>query len=401
MSIIINRKNTLTLLLYVFVFICVFFPLDPYNLKFVVLAIIALFAFGDYSGDITSGRHAYYYLMGLLFPFLLMIVSILNNGQIIQGISGAYPAVLILLLIPIVKRQIDYEKILCNVLLLEVIITILIVLLDIAHIYDVNSTSGFRMWFYDMGMGYMGKSYAYSSFYRVFFKSSPLFIYLLDYCWNNKKKVLVVLTAIALFFSGTRANVIATMAYIGWRLIFNTTKKRNNQIILSILMVIILFFAMGGISGFIKDMMNRSGSIASDVVRSGQLKGLIESLKNPSTLLFGDGFGTQFYDYGRMQYISGVEYSYIDLLRQIGIVFFVPFFVFTILPLFKKVPTGLKISHIGYMAIAFTNPLFFTSTAYLAYLFMYYNVEVGIDSSIGESKFENSNDISTNTVLRG
>jgi hypothetical protein len=371
----IGKKSVLIYTLYIYVFICVFFPLDPYNVKFLFFGFFCLISFRDFANDFASGKNGIIFLMGIIFPLMLFIISSINNGKYAQSISGAYPAVLIILLIPIFKWNIDYEKILCNVLLLEAVITILIAVLDVLGLFNVNSETGFRAFYYRMGMGYMGKSQAYSSYYRIFFKSSPLFIYLLDYGWKKKNKWIVVVSTIALFFSGTRANVLVTFGYLGYRFVFNVVKNKRNQILLALLMSLVTVIFFGRIWDIIVNMMTTIGSVASDSVRSGQFRGLLEELKKPSTLLLGAGLGTEFMDYGRMMYMTGVELSYLDLLRQIGIIFFIPFLAFVMYPLFKDLSKCTKIAHLGYMFIAFTNPLFYTSTAFLAYTYMYYLLE--------------------------
>lgn len=57
--------------------------------------------------------------------------------------------------------------------------------------------------------------------------------------------------------------------------------------------IIILAFSTK-IQGIIHSMMNTTGALSSDSIRSGQIEGLIKTLKKPQTLLFGSGCGSPF-----------------------------------------------------------------------------------------------------------
>ena len=87
--------------------------------------------------------------------------------------------------------------------------------------------------------------------------------------------------------------------------------------------------------------------------------------------------GSEFYSYGRDAYVSSIEWSYIDLWRQMGFLFFFLFLVFISLPLFYRHEVGSykKYAYITYLSIAATNPLLFSSTSYLVYIYMYYDLK--------------------------
>lgn len=390
MAIKISRRNLLVGLLAIYIFVCVFFPLDKYSIKPIAFLLICFAGLPEMIGVLRNRMMSELYAMGVLFPILMIILSLINNGNIKYAISGSYSAALILITIPVVALKLEgtYEKILNSFLLFEAIAIILIVFFDLVGVFNVNTVSAFRTFYYEMGMGIMGKSPAYSAYYKVFFNSSPLLIFLLDNSWKNKKWIVVILTCFALLFSGTRANLLVMLIYVMWRLIFKTFADKKKQIIVGMIaVVVIMAFAQNLFFGW-QQMMNTAGSLSSDTLRAGQLTGLLESLKNPSTLIMGVGLGTEFYDYGRSEYVSGVELSYFDLLRQIGLVLFIPFMLFVFRPLRQqKIDIGYRAAYLGYMAIAFTNPLLFTSTAYLAYIGIYakkYTALYYKDTSVGE-----------------
>lgn len=366
----ISRKNSILFFIYLYIFVCVLFPLDVYSLKPVFFLTICILGLPDFIYAFKTGQMKNIMIMGVIYPAVMIAISCLNNGKIGSAVSGSYPATLILITIPVVIQDLknEFEIALNRVLLIEAFLIVLLVMLDIVGIFNVNEPSAIRQFFYDMGIGVMGKSHAYSSYYKIFFKTSPLLIFLLDYAWENKRRVVVALTIMAIVFSGTRANLLIAGVYISWRLIFKTFRNRKTQLVMGALFIIVLVILSGNVISIWQAMMNTAGSVGSDQIRSGQLIGLMTELKKPSTLFWGAGIGTTFYDYGRLTYISGVELSYFDLLRQIGLILFIPFIVFVFRPLLNmSIKTGFKVSYIGYLAIAFTNPLLFTSTAYLAY----------------------------------
>jgi len=365
-----SRKNTIIFFLCIYIFVCVFFPMDKYYVKIISFIIICILSIPDFIYAFKNKQMSNIFIMGMIYPLVLIFMSFVNNQNMYNAISGAYSASLILLVIPIIRLEIsdEYKKIFEYVLFGGVVFTDVLALLDILRIYDLNQASAFRTFYYDMGIGYMGKSVAYSSYYRIFLKTSPLFIFLLDVFWNDRKWIKLYITFIAIYFSGTRANIIVAVIYIIWRLLFKVFKNKRNQLFVAIFVICVIIGISGNIFDVLEQMMTTSGSVASDAIRSGQFKGLMEEIKKPTTFLFGTGFGTKFFDYGRAREISGVELSYFDLLRQIGIIMFIPLMNFIFKPLWnKKIDMSFKISYLGYLAIAFTNPLLFTSTAYLAY----------------------------------
>lgn len=367
----IKKYSIVSFLITLYLFICIFFPLDPYKLKFVVIGLLFMISFEEYIRFISKTYYVPIFFIGCIYPILLFLFSFGRNGSLGNSISQAYVPLLILILIPVFNNDIDLEKMICSFLCIEAILVVSIVMLDILHIFDVND-SPIRSFYYYWGMGFMGKSQSYAAYYKVFFKTSPMLILLFDYAWRNNKKIICIITALALLFSGTRANIIALSGYVTYCIFFNNSKNELKKFIIKLFFIIGVICFFSYLTRSFEAMMSADGSVKSDHVRSGQMKGLLEALSNPITFVLGDGFGTMFYDYGRNKYISGVELSYIDLLRQIGILMFIPFMIFILFPLSSNINKQTKIAYIGYMLIAWTNPLLFTSTAFLVYAYVYW-----------------------------
>ena len=139
-----------------------------------------------------------------------------------------------------------------------------------------------------------------------------------------------------------------------------------------LLILVIIFTNLSNIITSIDNIMNFAGSITSDQIRNRQFDSYLLIFSNPINLLFGTGFGSSFYNLGRNAFAVTAELAYFDLLRQIGLIFFIPFLLFILFPFYVLRDNTIKVSYLGYLLISFTNPLLFSSTGFLVYLYMYY-----------------------------
>ena len=310
---------------------------------------------------------------GVLFPIILIFQSFFVSHNLGSAISGAYPATLILIL-PVVRHyDIKYDKYLIRIVGGSVLLIVLIVLIDFIGVVDINSPWFMRKAFYDYGMGIMGKSPMYSFYYKVFLKSSPLIVLLINDSLKKKKIILTALSILAMLFTGTRANVLLCVIFVLYVLAFNYEKKGKEKVLVTFWVVSILIFCFPLIYEYINEIMSSKGAIASDEIRNGQMRSFIEIFSDPFNLIFGMGLGALFFNYGRNAYTTTAEFSYLELMRQIGVPLFVVFMFFVLKPLTANISKQDKIAYICYLIIAFTNPLLFSSTAYLLYIFVYNN----------------------------
>jgi len=114
-----------------------------------------------------------------------------------------------------------------------------------------------------------------------------------------------------------------------------------------------------------------------DETRYGHLVGVIEFWEShPINFIIGSGFTSKFFSYGVNDYVSNIELSYWNLLRQVGIIAFSGMMVMYIYPikllLKKKKHKEMVIAYIIYLIIAYTNPFLYSSTGMLITLYMYY-----------------------------
>ena len=188
---------------------------------------------------------------------------------------------------------------------------------------------------------------------------------------DEKNVPMTLIACIGLIVSGTRANVIILLAYLSYRFFFYNKKKSKIKVLLSVLFIAVIVFNFPTIIDAFTDIMNKKGSLKSDAIRGGLMNSYKSIFSNVKILLFGMGYSAAFYNYGTQSYAIAGEYSYLELIRQVGIICFALFMMFIIYPLISKIDNSKKFVYIGYLIIAYTNPLLFSSTAFAAYIYMY------------------------------
>ena len=116
---------------------------------------------------------------------------------------------------------------------------------------------------------------------------------------------------------------------------------------------------------------------SNDSVRNTILNTIFASwAEKPISLFTGAGYTGMIYDLARCEYTYTVELSYWNLLRQIGLIPFLLVMIMYLFPIYylikSKANINYVVAYIGYLIIAYTNPLLYTSTGLVVLLFMYY-----------------------------
>lgn len=376
MDLTIKKSKINEMIIYAFVFISVILPGDIFNLKKILFFMICLINVKLIITSLFSKKNITITVFGFIFPTILLVYSGIMTGNIILSFSRSYAAYMLLIIFVVKDYKIDFEKILLKSVKLIMITTILLVILDIIGFLDVNN-SFFRneiMYGYDLGL--MGKSPLYPFYYKIFFKTSPLIVFILFKKFNDSKYFTAFLAITALIISGTRANVLFPIFFLIAFYVFSA--KNKSKIIKYIFIIFALLSSLFLIKPMIEvfnDAFIVKGEV-SDTVRKGHIEGIKELVINdPMIILRGSGMGSEFYSYGTNSYASSFEWSYIDLWRQMGFLFFFLFLLFISFPLFYWYESGKykKYAYITYLCIAATNPLLFSSTSYLVFIYIYYD----------------------------
>lgn len=367
----INFKILNSILIFIFLIISVVFPGDILSLKKILLFILIIINIKPVYESILLKKNLYFLFFSIFFPVFLFLYSSIITSDVLDSFTRSFAPYIFLIWFVINYYKINFEKIFLLATTFLMFLVALIWFMDIIRISDVNY--GFiNTFFYKYDMGYIGKSTEYPLYYKIFLKSSPLIIFSLFYYLSNKKILRGLITFLILGLTGTRANVLFPAVLLSIYFILHAKVNRYFKYT-SILLVMLIFLIFNNEIAMNLKMIFVEKSVISDSIRIGHLKGLIELVdNNPLVIFFGTGMGSEFYSYGLSDYVDSIELSYLDLLRQMGLGFFSLFLIFIIVPFFiKKNNLYKKYAFACYLLIAATNPLLFSSTAYIAYIYMY------------------------------
>lgn len=378
MNLSIKKKTINEFLISAFVFISVIFPGDIYSLKKILFFAICIVNTKLIISSLASKKNDLLAFFGFVFPTILFLYSTLMTGNIFVAFSRSFAAYMFLLIFVVKHYEIDFERVLIKSIRLIMIATISLALLDIVGVIDVNTGFFRNNIMYGYGLGLMGKSPLYPFYYKIFFRTSPLLVILLFKKFNDSKHFTTLLTLVVLIISGTRANVLFPLFFLTAYYVF---ARGNKSKLIKYAFVAIAISCSIIFSGVIIEAFNEAFIVrgeVSDTIRQGHIEGIKELIRNdPWIILRGSGMGSEFYSYGTSSYVSSIEWSYIDLWRQMGFLFFFLFLVFISIPLFYRYETGnyKKYAYITYLCVAATNPLLFSSTSYLVFIYMYYDLK--------------------------
>ena len=363
-------------------------PNDIYNIKkislFILLLMNAILIIKE------APKNNIILMFGILFPVITTLISfILSDATVFEIVSKSYPAFYLLLALIIRHYRIHYKRIILFALKIISLIVVISTVLDLIGLISIYNNN-ILMFLKENKSAKVGKASAYIALgYMVFIQSSPLLLYLLGHSIKTKSFIWLVISLIAIFFSASRALWIVAAIEVFVVLQTDKDKKsRSYRYLLTTLIIIIILIALPNIIEVVQNsfVLKESG----DIVRSGHLVSVKnEILESPISLIFGHGYADYFYSVGSRKIVNVVELSYWDLLRQIGLFGFIPFMIFVLYPIKKTFHnnTMICVVYIGYLIVAYTNPLLYTSTAFVMFILVYdayYDISKDVD--VGKEK---------------
>lgn len=367
------KRNINRLLLFILIFAIVFMPSDSMHLKKSSFILLLVINFNLIIKYVLKKENFVILFFAVFFPIVLIVFSTLvNNFNITSPISIAY-IMLYLLIIPIIiYYKINYEKVFIFILTMLSIFIAFSGLLDLFGIWSLSNNL-ILQFLNENNEANVGLWPTTTFGYVIFLKASPVLIILVGYAVKNKLNILLAITVIAMAFTGTRANLYMSILVICIYYSFYT-KKSISKLIIIFLFTLVVILNLGNIIDSIRNMS--AIKAYSDLTKYEHIKSIMAFLsQNPLYLITGSGLGSYFYSTGVMGYTNLTEVAYLDLYRQIGLIGFIPFMYFLLKPMkylfTDKYYKWLAISYIGYLLIAFTNPLLFSSTPFALYIYIY------------------------------
>jgi hypothetical protein len=216
-------------------------------------------------------------------------------------------------------------------------------------------------------------------FLMVFHKSSPIIVVALAHTFNafllEKRRthiVQCVLYIAALFFSGTRANMLSGILVILiiylYYLLYNKRKMG---------LFVFFSFCISIFSLFIVFLLLTDSTSGSSEIKHGHTISINNLLRNNMNIfLLGNGPGSTYYSEGFHQITTRSELSYYELLRNYGIfsaIIIMFIYIYPLVNIFRKnfYLFSFNISYLAYLFIAGTNPLLMVPQGYMVLLLAY------------------------------
>ncbi len=317
--------------------------------------------------------------------FVSASLMILRNINYDSDFLNMYATTFLLLVIFFVNnKKINvnfYFNFVCFIIaLLTVVFSIIIIMMPAAAIVIMeNEKLGAIFMFAER------KKFLWWWISSVFHLASPLLILqvALKFCLflkNHKKKEFIAtgFYLVAMFFTGTRANILASVLVVGLIYLYDLYFVRKRLYKTAFLTVLFCFFSF--IAVFLLLTVKNSSSDMKDLH---MVSYNILFSESPSYLLLGQGPGAWFYDVGWKKFCLNTEISYLELARMFGLFFMIiivllyayPFIHFIKKPSFFRF--SIAIAYLAYLFIAGTNPLLIGPTGFTAFWYANYLLENG------------------------
>ncbi len=164
---------------------------------------------------------------------------------------------------------------------------------------------------------------------NVYYKWSMWLIGSVIFNIENRKRLLVSLFAMALTFS-TAVILFSVLGVIIW-LIINRKYTSLIKMTFISLFIIGIFLSISSTSNIIFGIFSKfSINNISTLRKVETIKSILPLFKDGTTAIIGMGIGSEFYSFGVNRFVSSVEVSHFNMMRQFGLIYSFLFFGFII-----------------------------------------------------------------------
>lgn len=373
------KKNNISIVLYnLFIYA---YLLDPTGL-FINLKMPALFLiliWNIVAEKNLNFRNLEFILLIYIVLFISTLNMLLNNYLYDQKLFLAYFKTFITTFVLCV--DIPYKYLSKPLVGVSIIISFLTIFFTIISIHIPSLIFLFEIPPFDTIFISQIRPILGMNFYMVFHISSPIIILVLGQKFSEFLQkpsfsllCLIILYGFTMFFSGTRANMLATVLVMGLIYLLYCFKKEHQLGKVVFLSTFFSLFTLIIVFVLLTDSSSGSSDIKNKHIES-TVQLFLEN--NISMLLFGNGPASVFYTSGFNEYTNRTELSYLDLFRLFGIFGAVPIIFIYIYPLFGLLKKGTYeslsffISYLAYLFIAGTNPLLIVPQGFIALIIAY------------------------------
>lgn len=363
-------------LLALLVFLSVFDPAGRvFGAKYAVFVLLTVTSIPSILSQLQHSMEArrlllYFSVFSLIIPVYGLLVGLIVQPQFeFRGWFGYFAAYLYLMLaLCIMDRPVLASNVLLAALNTLAIVTIVLFVYGKFGGYEALSAIGQKYEVYT----YSERFYGQTKFYVVYYYTSPLLVLSLAY-WSNRLALrpcrisvtMFGVTALALFLSGTRNNLISSLALpVLCFSIFG--RGRWVLTILGLALLSAAFIRYGEILGRMFATTDVSNS-----VKLGYLADYLRVGDNLPHLLLGQGLGSFFYASPLQREVNVTELTYLEILRMYGI--YIGSFVIAMIayPLNRllvnrsRPDTWIFVGYGFYLLISMLNPYIFSSNGML------------------------------------
>ncbi len=375
-------SNLLRVLIIALVYVSIFDPADKlFGIKVpLFIAIWAVFLLSVFlePKKVTIPKNLLLYIMlfSIICPLYAMYVTSVRYGSLVsisELIQAYKPYLFLTLAIVLCARNIDLLPVLSKAILLVSCCVLVI------YFVVLGEPSLFTFW-YQWGNQYgiftfTVRYYGPLELSAIYFHSIPLSVIAVGYYTrqvqlsNKKRKILclikMIIIVLAMILSGSRNSIF--MAILVPLIIWVWYSPQRKVAFTK------LFIILGVIGAVGKDILIAmfSSGEASNMVKIGHAKDLIELLSQPSIFLFGQGLGSIFFASAIQRETTVVELTFIDLLRKYGIILGSVYLLMFLIPLRRLFDSKYReihhifLAYFGYLIMSFNNPFIFSSSGML------------------------------------
>jgi hypothetical protein len=325
--------------------------------------------------EVPTNLYLYIYVFVFFLPLIGMLIYVLRGGETdgYEGL-GYYKSYLFLTLcVPLAMKKVDVIRPLSMILS-----TLSLATVGLYAITFNNDSLRSELWL--VGDTYTTfslseRSYGSLSYQLVYFHTSPLLIVAVAYfCYQSLVSVgtarfwnvlLLALNVCGMVLSGTRNNMIIgllmPLMIVAW--------YKGIKVRLAVVAVFAAILSVGLSFGVVQAML--SPDEVSNTVKLLYFRDYGALFSNWLTLLFGQGLGASFFSTALGTRVSVTELTYVELLRNYGLVMACIFYFLLLYPLHTlRNPEArpdhyLFLGYLGYLYLCTANPLLMSSTGML------------------------------------
>ena len=363
----ISKSSWDVMLMFFVFFTALITPRDTLGLKKISLLIAIIY----YFPEIVKGykKNVKLFLISMLFPFFLYLISVIHIEKIFEPLTFVYFWAYIPLLFPVLHRNIDIKKIFLYVIDIMTWIIFFSALLDMTGIIKISQNQ-LLQWMNMNGEAQISCSPYAIGYYVLFLKASPVLLYGLMVSLERKKYIKSLIQFLAVVFTGTRANIYLAILMAAFYFIYMEENKVAKIIMFAVSVTLCVVYG--------RNIINKIATInwaksEGDNIRMQNIISIFNAMKeDPINFFIGMGFASKYYSLGRKAYIADSELSYLEMIREIGLVFGSIMLIFLIYPiksLYKKYTTEC-ILWMCYLMEGVLEPFIFTSTGYIVIMYI-------------------------------